>query len=556
MAEQENSTSEKAVGGEITQLCSVLDLCEYPVYCVSPEGRIVGTNLSAANVLSRPREKLIGRHVRNVDPRVADWPAFFSTLQKKNSMRLDPVFEGTDPRISSRVLFGRLWQSEGGQLAVIALRDIRRESEQEDAMVSRDAILQTISTAAARYLADDDWDDSCNQLLRDLGEATGVSRVYIFEAHYDSEESLLFSQRFEWVAPEIEPQIDNEELQDLPMEQAGYGRWLKLLSRGRLVAGQVRDFPASERDLLESQSIAAIAVVPIFTGSKWWGCMGFDECSGPRDWGVAETEALRTVASLFGLAIERREAAIAGRAKRDNIAHEARLVAMGEMASSVAHEINQPLAAISNYCETGISELFADARDDEILERALRGAAAQAQRAGEIIRRLREFVRKGDTTRTVVDLKQLIEETVGLVAHDARARKIRIADECAERLPAIEVCRIQIQQVLFNLLRNAIEAIEDNEHSDERLITIRAASPGAHSVEISVADTGPGLKPDSAASIFEPFETSKPYGMGLGLSISRSILEAHGGSLSAVKNTGSGACFEIRLPLAEGTADA
>jgi len=152
-------------------------------------------------------------------------------------------------------------------------------------------------------------------------------------------------------------------------------------------------------------------------------------------------------------------------------------------------------------------------------------------------------------------LKQLVAETISLVDHDARARKIIIANECDEELPSVSVCRIQIQQVLFNLLRNGIEAIEENGAVGERVINVRASRADEDSVRISVADSGPGLRPDKASWIFEPFETSKPDGMGLGLSISRSILEAHGGSLSVAANTGSGACFELSLPLTGGDAD-
>lgn len=557
MTAEKNNTDGESEKAELSRLCSILDLVERPTYCLDADGRILAANLSAGDVVGRPREKLVNRHARNVDPRIADWPDIFAQLQASEFLHFEPNLEGSDPRLSTRALQVRLWRPARRELAVVTLQDVRAEQVRDRAMTSRDAILQVISTAAARYLADESWDDSCNQLLKDLGEATGVSRVYIFEGNYVDDESLRFSQIFEWAGAGIEPQIDNPELQDIPLGESGYGRWLNLLSRGQLVAGNVSDFPASERDLLTSQSIKAIVVVPIFTGSKWWGLMGFDECTGPREWGVAETEALRTVASLFGLAVERREAGLAARKKRDNIAHEARLIAMGEMASSVAHEINQPLTAVNNYCETGLAAFAQVERDDEILERALRGAAAQAQRAGEIIRRLREFVRKGDTTRTLVDLNQLIEETISLIDHDARARKISIVKDCDSTLPAINVCRIQIQQVLFNLLRNGIEAIDENEDKPdnrERQISVHATQPHEHLVSIFVTDTGPGLRPQQADWIFEPFETSKPDGMGLGLSISRSILEAHGGDLRVDPGHTNGARFQVSLPCNNGEA--
>lgn len=523
-------------------------MCSLPSFCVSADGRIMCANKASGESSELIREKFLGHPADVIDPRLSDWPGFFARLQADYSLTVDPIADQTDPGVASRAIQAQFWQPLGVPLAVISLRDVHDEVEQWAGMARRDEILQAMSRAASRYLADDDWDASCNALLKDLGEATGVSRVYIFEAHYDDDNHLLFSQRYEWVAQGITPQIDNPELQEIPLEAAGFARWQDLLSRGRLVAGQVRDFPESEQELLKSQSILSLAVVPIFTGTQWWGMMGFDECSAPRDWGVAETEALRTVAGLFGLAAERRSAAREAREKRDSMAHEARLVAMGEMASSLAHEINQPLSAVRNYCETGIAALETGSADPAVLERAFRGATTQAQRAGEIIHRLREFVSKGDTTRSYIHLSELIAETLGLISHDARNRGISIVNEAASDLPAVFACRVQIQQVLFNLVRNAIEAISDSGSDSQSTVIVRSELINPHLQRISVLDTGPGVDPKLASFIFEPFETSKEGGMGLGLSLSRTIVEAHGGSLSMDGAYRGGACFHVNLP--------
>ncbi len=551
MAEFQSTLQDRQADPDLAKIFSVLDIISSPAICVAANGEIVAVNHAASEALGLSRKRLIGRHARNIDPRIADWPGLFASLKQRSSLILEPVQEGTDPRVSAHALKAHFWQPGDRELAVITIEDVRDEQARKLATDSRDAVLQAVRKAATRFLADEDWGGSCNKLLRDVGKATGVSRVYIFEAHFDDDERLLFSQRYEWVAPGITPEIDNPELQNIPMNDAGYGRWLELLSRGQLVVGQVQDFPESERALLDAQSIKSILVVPIFTGNKWWGMMGFDECTAPRVWGVPESQALRTVASLLGLATERREAAREAREKRDSLAHEARLIAMGEMASSVAHEINQPLSAISNYCETALAALDAGQQDHEILNRSLRGAASQAQRAGEIIRRLREFIRKGDTTRSSVDLNQLIRETISLVEHDARAHDIEILSDCEETLPSVDICRIQIQQVLFNLLRNSLEAIRDRDAGGDRKILVRSIQPHEHLVRVEVRDTGPGLTPGQASWIFDPFETSKPQGMGLGLSISRTIMESHGGTLAIDPGVSDGACFQVNLPCTE-----
>ena len=218
---------------------------------------------------------------------------------------------------------------------------------------------------------------------------------------------------------------------------------------------------------------------------------------------------------------------------------------LGEMASTLAHELNQPLSAITNYVQ-GCSRLL---KDLEIpvaarLREAFEEVAAQALRAGQIIRHLREFVTRGQSEKQPADIRKLVEEAAALALLGSREKGVATTFEFEPGADIILVDRVQIQQVLINLMRNALDAMQ---HSERRELLVRT-SPHEGGVSVEVSDTGPGVSDEIAAQLFRPFVTSKPGGMGVGLSISRRILEAHGGEISARCNENGGASVRFTLP--------
>jgi len=225
------------------------------------------------------------------------------------------------------------------------------------------------------------------------------------------------------------------------------------------------------------------------------------------------------------------------------------------MASTLAHELNQPLAAISNYLK-GSRRLLEDSKDPRAaaIQDALGKGAQQALRAGQIIRRLRDFVMRGETERRAERVAKLVEEASALALVGARERGVRLQSAIDPEVDEVIVDRVQVQQVLVNLLRNAMDAMQD---SPRRVLTVSIVPKGADMVELAVADTGPGISEEIAAKLFQPFVTTKPHGMGVGLSISRTIVEAHGGTIWVEANEGGGAVFRFTLPAAkENVADA
>ncbi len=226
------------------------------------------------------------------------------------------------------------------------------------------------------------------------------------------------------------------------------------------------------------------------------------------------------------------------------LVHVSRLTALGEMASALAHELNQPLSAIANYVKGSVRILDQAEPDKEKIRHALGQAGEQALRAGEIIRRLRDFVSKGEIERRIEPLPKLIEEAAALAMIGAADSGARLRMNLSPKVPFVLADKVQIQQVLLNLLRNATEAMQD---CDRRDLTVVSRPAGNDMAVITVTDTGQGIKPAILERLFQPFVTSKEQGMGVGLSISRTIIEAHGGKIWAEPAEGGGTVFSFTL---------
>ena len=218
---------------------------------------------------------------------------------------------------------------------------------------------------------------------------------------------------------------------------------------------------------------------------------------------------------------------------------------MGEMASTLAHELNQPLSAISNYLKGSRRLLEADTDErSSMVREALDKAADQALRAGQIIRRLRDFVASGETEHRVENITKLVEEASALAQVGAKDQAVRVRYRFEPSAQLALADKVQIQQVLLNLMRNAMEAMQGSAQRDLLLSAVPAENDR---IQVSVADTGSGLAPEVASQLFRPFVTTKQQGMGIGLSICRTIVESHGGKIWAEPNPGGGTIFHFTL---------
>jgi two-component system sensor kinase FixL len=218
------------------------------------------------------------------------------------------------------------------------------------------------------------------------------------------------------------------------------------------------------------------------------------------------------------------------------------------MASTLAHELNQPLSAISNYLK-GARRILdgSPGNSRELVSEALDKASEQSLRAGQIISRLRNFVARGEAERKAESLAKLLEEASALALVGAKDQGVKVRFDLDTDHDVILADKVQVQQVVLNLIRNAIEAMSD---SPTRQLVISSAADGHHMVRVSVSDTGGGLSADILPQLFQPFVTTKQQGMGVGLSISKTIVESHGGRLWAEPNPGGGTVFHLTLKLA------
>lgn len=260
----------------------------------------------------------------------------------------------------------------------------------------------------------------------------------------------------------------------------------------------------------------------------------------------------KTVGSVvvFRDTTRRKRAEEEARQHQLELARAGRLSTMGEMASGIAHELNQPLTAISTNAQASIRILESDSSNTNVCIDVMERIAAQADRAGEIIRQLRRLVRKEPLERSEGNVNDLVNAVALLIWPDARKASVKLELDLDETLPAIPLQPIQIEQVILNLARNAIEALQEK-RSGERKLYIGTQNKAARSIAVIVRDNGPGVKQELASTLFDPFVTGKPQGMGLGLSISYGIIEAHGGKLSLNPAYEEGAEFDFYLPFAE-----
>jgi len=241
------------------------------------------------------------------------------------------------------------------------------------------------------------------------------------------------------------------------------------------------------------------------------------------------------------------------------MAHLLRLHTISEMAAGLAHELNQPIGAIANYAAGAARRIEGGRGDEESTLSALRDIAVQAERAGEILRRVRSFARPDFGAREEADINEIVRDAVRLVRSDGSLVDAEARIELDEELPRIRMDAVQVQQVVANLARNALEAMgahREREPGARCVLRVRTRRADPRMAEVEVSDTGPGVAQEGIARLFDPFYTTKDSGLGLGLSLSRSIVDAHGGTFRAMRADGGGMTFSFTLPIVDGESHA
>ena len=300
------------------------------------------------------------------------------------------------------------------------------------------------------------------------------------------------------------------------------------------------------RELAKLSGLRACWSTPIFTGQgKVLGsfAMYYREPQAPTG---SEARLTEVATHIAGIAIEHERAQNELQHTRLELAHVARVTTMGELAASIAHEVNQPLGAIVGNADICLSWLQEKEVDLKQVAEALEDIAGDGHRASQIISRIRSLVKKHVPEKSPLNLSDIAREVIGLVGHEAQRKQVTIHSQLGESLPVVEADRVQLQQVLLNLAMNGIEAMHETDANRRRLTVRTAMSDG--SVLAAVSDRGVGIDPAKAEQLFKPFHTTKASGMGMGLAISRSIVESFGGKLWAESNADGGAIFSFSLP--------
>lgn len=306
-----------------------------------------------------------------------------------------------------------------------------------------------------------------------------------------------------------------------------------------------KNFPRAV--LARESGLRAALALPILSGDEVIAVIEFF-MKEPQDEDERLVQVITAVAAQLDLAIERKRAEEQLLRTQGELAHVSRVTTMGELAASIAHEVNQPLGAIVGNADICLQWLAEGQPDLGQLREAIEDIASDGHRASEVIARIRSLVKKHTPEKAPLDLSDVAREVLNLVGHEVHRKQIALRCDLEVGLPLVEGDRVQLQQVLLNLVMNGVEAMSNVESQRPRL-TVRIWKSDGGEVLTSVRDSGVGIKPEDAEQLFRPFHTTKSAGMGMGLAISRSIVEAHGGRLWIEPTRGPGATFQFALPV-------
>ena len=326
-----------------------------------------------------------------------------------------------------------------------------------------------------------------------------------------------------------------------------------VMAGNQVIFSRPSEIPAELEDgrsFVQRYGPKASAIIPMWAGGQVIGAASFGKFRSSREWPAELLRHLALAVRLLASAIERKQSEAAIRAARTEVRVASRRNTMSELVASLSHEINQPLGAILSNLG-GVGRLLSHGNPQPALAlEAVNSAIEDTKRTAEIVRRIRFMFKKHAEHKTTLDIRDLINEVVRLTAGEAAIRKISVQTEISPSAHRVTGDSIQLQQCMLNLLMNAFDAISEGK-SDRREVTIKVAPEKAGWLAASVFDSGAGIAPAIASRLFEPFVTTKRDGMGLGLLVTRSIVEGHGGRIWATPNPDRGVTFTFTLPVAE-----
>jgi C4-dicarboxylate-specific signal transduction histidine kinase len=387
-----------------------------------------------------------------------------------------------------------------------------------------------------------DVDREIERALRRMADFLAVDWSTLTEYSEDSRTARVTHW---WTAEGMDPQPVALGFGEIPWSVAQ-------LRRGATVRfSRLEDLPDVEatvdRQTYRRLGVKSQVAIPLTVEGIVIGALAFSAVATERAWRDEFVQRLQLLGEVFANTLSRRRSEMEGQRLRQDLAHIGRVSTVGELTASLAHELNQPLTAILANAQA-VRRILDGGTADLIEVRAIvDDIVDDDKRASEVIGRLRGFLKKGTLERSSLDMSELVGQVARLVAGDAVLRSVRIRLELAPDLPAVYADRVQLQQVILNLILNGFDAMRDSEVGRRDLL-LRTASDGAGSVTVIVEDSGAGIEGTAVGHVFDAFYTTKADGLGMGLAIVKSIVEAHGGRVEALNNPAGGATFSFALP--------
>jgi len=462
-------------------------------------------------------------------------------------------------RVGTRSKVSLPLRAGGPILGVLSFGSVRGERAWPDELVER---LRLLSQAFASALERKRMEVSLAERLRfeKLRSSLSVTFSHLSAVDFDREVQRGLHRIVDFLGVDrgslIEFSRDGSTAHSWAIEEwmdAGEFPWMTArLQQGDVVSvSELEELPdeaAVDRQSYLAHRLKPQLAVPLLAGGTVVGGLVFSTVGAERARSDELLEQLRLLGEVFANALSRKQAEHEAQRLRQDLAHIGRVSALGELTASMAHELNQPLTAILANAQAAERLLAADVVNLEEIREILKDIVDDDKRAGDVIRRLRGLLKKGDLEFVSLDLNQIASEVAWLVRNDALTRNVSMSLELARGLPRVRGDRVQLQQVVLNLVLNGLEAMRELSTGD-RIIVIRTARDGAAAVRLAVRDSGIGIDEANVDRMFQPLHTTKAQGLGMGLAITRTIVDAHGGLLGAANNMEGGATFYFTLPV-------
>jgi len=512
------------------------------MFTVSDDGFILNVNQIACERLEYSKDELVGLHVADVDPHYPRerWPAHFKELRQLEKMNFETQHRAKSGRVFDVEVSVGYLKFDGVEYACSWVRDISRRVEVEKLLRLQREVLAKIATTSGDQTGT--LDTLC-RLVEGLVPDAMVTVMLL-----NREDDVL------WFAagPGLTPAVCDA-FEPLKPSETGGSCGSAVCLRRPVIVSDTRTSPhwRELQHIVDEFNLFACWSIPIFDEQDevlGTFAISYTREAAPTDF---QLQILEMASSLVSIAMGRQRSEQQLQVAHNELAHFNRQSTMGEMASGLAHELNQPLMAMVN--EAYVLEMLCEQNSppyDALCERAS-NIREQALRAGDIVRSMRTLAKKQVPSRARVDVEGIVGRVLKIMEPDLRGHGIRVKRTSASDCTFASVDKVQIKQVLINLIRNAIDALQDVDQSQRELEVVTSCR-GADEFAIRISDNGPGIPFDDPRRVFDAFHTTKPDGMGLGLTICQSIAEAHRGRLEVQHGQPRGAAFSLFLPVDHG----